>query len=58
MLVLTGAPPELIDGLLQHPATRSLLGERLGPTCVAIPDDHRAALQDILKELDIDIELT
>jgi hypothetical protein len=48
---------ELIDGLLQHPATSSFLGERLGPTCVAIPDEHLATLQKALKELGIDLEL-
>jgi hypothetical protein len=48
---------ELVDGLLQHPATSPFLGTRLGPTCIAVPDEHLAALQKALKELGIDLEL-
>ena len=32
MLVLNLPNPELLDGLLQHPATGPLLGRRLGPS--------------------------
>ncbi len=38
-VVMTVPTPELLDGLLQHPATGDFLGERLGPTTVIIPDD-------------------
>jgi hypothetical protein len=48
---------ELVDGLLQHPATSPFLGERLGPACVAIPDEHLAPLQQALNELGIHLEL-
>jgi hypothetical protein len=58
MFILTGPSAELIDGLLQHPATRSLLGERLGPTTVAIPDLHREPLQEVLKDLGIDMNVS
>jgi hypothetical protein len=30
---------ELLDGLVQHPDTRNLLGERLGPTAITIPEE-------------------
>jgi hypothetical protein len=57
MAVLNLPDVEILDGLLQHPSTGPLLGERLGPTCVAIPDDHLAPLQRALKELGINLEL-
>ena len=47
-VVMTTPTPELLDGLLQHPATGAYLDERLGPTTIIIPDDAvddlRAAL--------------
>ena len=57
MVVLNLPSVELLDGLLQHPATSPLLGDRLGPTSVAIPDDQMAPLQKVLKELGIHLEL-
>ena len=47
----------LLDGLLQHPTTSHLLGDRLGPTSVAIPDDHMVPLHKALKELGINLEI-
>jgi len=38
-VVMTTPTPELLDGLLQHPATGNYLGDRLGPTTAIIPDD-------------------
>jgi Helicase conserved C-terminal domain len=35
-LVVRTPNAEILDGLVQHPETRDLLGERLGPTAVAI----------------------
>ena len=55
MLVLTLPDAELLDGLLQHPATSPWLGDRLGPTAVAIPDDHLEPLRKALKELGIEL---
>ena len=55
MLVLNLPTAELLDGLLQHPATGPLLGDRLGPTAVVIADDRLAPLQKALKELGIDL---
>ena len=56
MLVLDLPTPELLDGLLQHPATAPLLGRRLGPTSVAIADDHLPSLQNALKDLGITLQ--
>jgi hypothetical protein len=46
---------ELADGLLQHPATRDLLGDRLGPTAIIIANDHLEALSKVLTELGISL---
>jgi hypothetical protein len=56
MLVLTLPDAGLLDGLLQHPATRPWLGDRLGPTAVAISDDHVEPLHKTLKELGITLD--
>ncbi len=56
-LVLNLPSVLLLDGLLQHPSTSELLGSRLGPTAVAIPDDHVAPLQKALKDLGIKLEI-
>jgi hypothetical protein len=45
---MTVPMPELLDGLLQHPATGLLLGDRLGPSTVIVPDD---AVDDLRKAL-------
>jgi len=57
MVVLTLPGPELVEGLRQHPATTAFLGERLGPSSVAVPEQHLAALQDALKELGIALDV-
>ena len=51
MLILTVPDAWLLDGLLQHPATSSWLGDRLGQTAVVISDDHLEPLRKALKEL-------
>ena len=56
MLVLDLPNPELLDGLLQHPATSPLLGRRLGPSSVVIADDRLPSLHKVLKELGIDLQ--
>jgi hypothetical protein len=56
-VVLHLPSPVLLDGLLQHPATGPLLGERLGPTAVAIPEKQAQPLRRALKELGINFEL-
>ena len=55
-LILNLPTPELLDGLLQHPATSPWLGDRLGPTAVAIADDRLAPLQKALKDLGIELQ--
>ena len=50
-VVMTTPTPELLDGLLQHPATGAYLEERLGPTTVVIPDDAVADLRAALAAL-------
>ena len=56
MLVLTLPDAGLLDGLLQHPATSPWLGDRLGPTAVAISDDQLEPLRKALKELGIGLK--
>jgi hypothetical protein len=56
MVVLTLPAPELLKGLRQHPATSDFLGDDLGPTAVAVPEDQVAPLQKVLKELGITLE--
>jgi hypothetical protein len=57
MVVLTLPNPELLEGLRQHPATTAFLGERLGPTSVAIPEHQLASLQDALRDLGITLDV-
>jgi Helicase conserved C-terminal domain len=57
MLVLNLPTVELLDGLVQHPATGPLLGWRMGPSAVEIAEDRLAPLQKALKELSIDLRL-
>jgi Helicase conserved C-terminal domain len=56
MLVLDLPNAELLNGLLQHPATAPLLGRRLGPSAVTIVDTHLPSLQKALKDLGIDLQ--
>jgi hypothetical protein len=55
--VVTAQSPELLDGLFQHPATSSLLGDRLGPLSVTIAENNVVALAAALKDLGIHLEL-
>ena len=57
IVVLNVPTAELLDGLVQHPATSPLLGERLGPTAVTIADDQLGPLQKALKGLGIDLTI-
>jgi hypothetical protein len=57
IVVLKSPTAELLDGLVQHPATRPFLGERLGPTAVTIADDQLGPLQKALKGLGIDLTI-
>jgi hypothetical protein len=55
-IVLTAPSPELLDGLLQHPSTQALLGDRLGPTTVLVPEHGSAALRAALRALGLRLE--
>lgn len=55
LVVMTVPAPELLDGLLQHPATGLLLGDRLGPTTVVVPDDALADLRRALRDLGLSL---
>jgi hypothetical protein len=57
MLVLTTPSEDMIDGLLQHPATKDLVGRRLGPTTVAVPSDRIQTLQDVLAKLELKFQI-
>ncbi len=57
-LVLNVPTAELLDGVLQHPATRSLLGDRLGPVSAVIPEDCVDQLQAALKTLGVEIDVS
>jgi hypothetical protein len=56
IVVLKAPSPEVLEGLRQLPSTGSLLGEVLGPTSAAIPEDNITALLNVLKELGMDLE--
>jgi hypothetical protein len=56
MLVLNLPAAELLDGLLQHPATGPLLGRRMGPFAVEIADEKLPLLQKALKELGLHLD--
>jgi hypothetical protein len=57
LTVLTLPTAELLDGLLQHPATCAWLGDRLGPTAVVIPEDHLAGLRKALQDIGIELDV-
>ena len=50
-IVMSAPSPDLLDGLLQHPATGPHLGDRLGPTTAIIPDDDIEPLRKALADL-------
>ncbi len=57
-LVLHVATPELADGLVQWPATRELIAERLGPTALAIREENVEALKERLDQIDMSLNGT
>jgi hypothetical protein len=56
-LILHAPSAQWLDGLLQHPATRSHLGERLGPTTAIIPDESLEAFRLALTGLGLFLEV-
>ncbi len=57
-LILKAPTAEILDGLLQHPATRDYLGDRLGPTDAIVNESGAEALQAALKTLGLAIDLS
>jgi hypothetical protein len=56
-LILEAPAEHWIDGLLQHPATRDLLGPRLGPTTVIIPDESLKSFRRALEVLGLSLDV-
>jgi hypothetical protein len=55
-LVLHLPTPEFADGLEQWPATRPLVGERLGPATLAVAEEHLAELRRQLRSLGVNLQ--
>jgi hypothetical protein len=55
-LVLHVATQEIADGLMQWPATRSLIQARLGPTALAVTEERVPQLRAQLQGLGISVE--
>ncbi len=54
-LVLHVATPELADGLFQWPETHALIAERLGPTALAVAEEHLSLLRERLGQVGMSI---
>jgi hypothetical protein len=54
-LVLHLPTPELADGVLQWPETRSLVATRLGPTALVVPEEHAGLLREKLQHAGIHV---
>jgi hypothetical protein len=50
-LVLRVAEEDIADGLMQWPATRALIEERLGPTALVVAEDNAETLLEQLRAL-------
>jgi hypothetical protein len=53
--VLNVPAEELADGLMQWPATRALIVERLGPTSLVVAEESVGVLRERLQELGVSI---
>jgi hypothetical protein len=53
LLVVKLPTVELTDGVMQWPATRALIAERLGPLAVVVDEEKFAAFQAALAELGV-----
>lgn len=56
-LLLRAPSAEILDGLFQHPDTRPLLGDRLGPTAAIVRSVDPTALREALRRLGVPLEL-
>ena len=57
IMVLMTPTTEIADGLMQHPTSAGLLGDRLGPTAIAVPDDHLESLKQAVADLGLSLEV-
>jgi hypothetical protein len=55
LLVLHVASEELADGLAQWPETRGLIAARLGPTALAVAEEHAAAVRERLRAAGVSV---
>ncbi|GAC1466382.1 MAG: hypothetical protein NVSMB9_06850 [Isosphaeraceae bacterium] len=55
-LVVQTSSAEILDGLAQHPATSRLVGERLGPTSIVIPDHLFRPFVEALDRMGLTLE--
>jgi hypothetical protein len=55
-LVLHVEAPEIADGLVQWPATRELIAERLGPTALVVADEDADALRKRLADVGVTVK--
>jgi hypothetical protein len=58
LLVVNVPTRDLADGLLQWPATRPLVVERLGPTAVVVAEEHVQELRDRLQAVGVRLEMS
>jgi hypothetical protein len=54
--ILNVPTPELADGLLQWPATRALIADRLGPTALVVPEEHIEELRQRLQTAGVKLQ--
>jgi hypothetical protein len=57
LVVLHVPTAEMADGLMQWPGTRSLIATRLGPTALAVDQEHVATLQERLAGLGVQLQM-
>jgi hypothetical protein len=57
ILVLMTPTAEIADGLMQHPTSAGLLGDRVGPTAITVPENHLEALRQAVAELGLGLEI-
>ena len=55
LLVLHVPTVEMADGIVQWPQTRSLIESRLGPTALAVAEEHVAVLRERLAVLGVEL---
>jgi hypothetical protein len=56
LLVLHVGTADLADGLQQWPGTRALVRQRLGPTTLAVDEEHAEALMERLRALGVTVQ--